>query len=224
VTGLTLGRRSSVSWNIGPKFVLSACFNLTLVAYIFSTMFQHCPFWGLAAFWDAEKNITYAFLHCISEVDRESIPRFKRFLTELAPWAMHPMVLPVLIMDLETNSTLVDDEHWTTEIKKVERETRQEPDAAKVVGSLDLDLPSIVQRMNAASVFLSLIERESEAVLLHLDQARRMVSDLQSTSPRLRQSSIMLIRHIEFLVNSRKNLLFRLQNLQRRSQTQLAFV
>jgi hypothetical protein len=187
-------------------------------------MFHHCPFWGLAAFWDSEKNITYAFLHCISEVDRESIPRFKRFLTESAPLAMHPMLLPVLIMDLETNSTLVDDEHWTTEIKKVERETRQEPGTTKPVGSLDIDLPSIVQRMNGASVFLSLIERESEAVLLHLNQARRMVSDLQSTSPRLRQSSIMLIRHIEFLVNSRKNLLFRLQNLQRRSQTQLAFV
>ena len=111
------------------------------------------------------------------------------------------MLLPVLIMDLETNSTLVDDEHWTTEIKKVERETRQEPNATKPVGSLDLDLPSIVQRMNAASVFLSLIERESEAVLLHLDQARRMVSQLQSTLPRFKQSSLMLIGHIEFLVN-----------------------
>jgi hypothetical protein len=187
-------------------------------------MFHHCPFWGLAAFWDPEKNITYAFLQCISEDDRESIPRFKHFLTESAPLTMHPLLLPVLIMDLETNSTLVDDEHWTTEIKKVEQETRQEPNAAKPIGSLDLDLPSIVQRMNAASVFLSLIERESEAVLLHLDEARRMVSELLSTSPRLEQSSIMLIRHIEFLVNSRKNLLYRLQNLQRRSQTQLAFV
>jgi hypothetical protein len=164
-------------------------------------MFHHCPFWGLAAFWDSEKNITYAFLHCISEVDRESIPCLKRYLTESAPLSMHPMLLPVLIMDLETNSTLVDDEHWTTEIKKVERETRQEPNATKPVGSLDLDLPSIVQRMNAASVFLSLIERESEAVLLHLDQARRMVSQLQSTLPRFKQSSLMLIGHIEFLVN-----------------------
>jgi hypothetical protein len=221
---LTLGRSSSVSWNIGSKLVLNAFSNLKLVAYIFSTMFHHCPFWGLAAFWDPGKNITYAFLHCISEDDRESIPRFKRFLTESAPLIIHPILLPVLIMDLETNSTLADDEHWTTEIMKVERETRQEPNTTKSTHSLDLDLPSIIQRMNAASVFLSLIERESETVLLHLDQAGRMVSDLQSTSPRLGQSSIILIRHIEFLVNSRKNLLFRLQNLQRRSQTQLAFV
>jgi hypothetical protein len=167
-------------------------------------MFHHCPFWGLAAFWDSEKNITYAFLHCISEDDRESIPRLKRYLTESAPLATHPLLLPILIMDLETNSTLVDDEHWTTEIKKVERETRQEPNSANPVGLLNLHLSSIVQRMNGASIFLSLIERESEAVLLHLDEARRMVSELQSTSLRLGQSSIMLIRRIGFLVNTKE--------------------
>jgi hypothetical protein len=137
---------------------------------------------------------------------------------------MHPLLLPILIMDLETNLTLGDDERWTTDISKVEQETRQKPNASKTIDPLPLNLPSIVQRLNAASVFLSLIERESEAVLLHLDQARKMTSDLQSTSPNLRQASKILMRHIEFLVNSRKNLLFRLQNLQRRSQTQLTFV
>lgn len=187
-------------------------------------MFHHCPFWGLAAFWDSEKNVTCAFLHCVSESDRESIPRLKRFLTKSAPLAKHPLLLPILIMDMETNLTLGDDERWTTDINKVEQETRQTPNASKTVDPLDLDLPSIVQRLNGASVFLSLIERESEAVLLHLDQARKMISDLHSTSPNLRQASKILMRHIEFLVNSRKNLLFRLQNLQRRSQTQLAFV
>ena len=187
-------------------------------------MFHHCPFWGLAASWDSEKNVTYAFLHCVSEPDRESIPRLKRFITKSAPLTMHPLLLPILIMDMETNLTLEDDKRWTTDINKVEQETRQTPNVSKPVDPLDLDLPSIVQQMNGASVFLSLIERESEAVLLHLDQARKMISDLHSTSPRLRQASKILMRQIEFLVNSRKNLLFRLQNLQRRSQTQLAFV
>jgi hypothetical protein len=187
-------------------------------------MFHHCPFWCVAAFWDSEKSITYAFLHCTSEPDRESIPRIKRFLAKLIQLAMHPMLLPILIMELETDLTLGDDEGWTAEIKKIENETRQEPNAAKTVDPLGLDLPSIVQRLNACSVFLSLIERESEAVLLHLDQARKLISDLQSISPSLRQSSNMLIRHIDFLINSRKSLFLRLQNLQRRSQTQLAFV
>lgn len=138
------------------------------------------------------------------------------------------MLLPLLIMDLETNLTLRDDEHWTGEIQKVENETKQRPyndnKTSKTVDLLDLDLYSIVQRLNRCSVFLSLIERESEVVMLQLDQARGMISDLQSTSLRLGESSRTLIRHVDFLINSRRTLFLRLQNLQRRSQTQLAFV
>jgi hypothetical protein len=187
-------------------------------------MFHHNPFWCVAASWDPERSITCAFLHCTSNPEFESIPRIKRFLTKTAPLAMHPMLLPVLIIDLETNLTLRDDESWTSEINQVENETRQRPYDTKTVEPLDLDLPSIVQRLNGCSIFLSLIERESEAVLLHLDQARRVISDLQSTSPRLEKPTRALIRHVDFLINSRKNLFLRLQNLQRRSQTQLAFV
>jgi hypothetical protein len=188
-------------------------------------MFHHCPFWALATVWDSEKNTTYALLHCTSEPDRESIPRLKSFLTKTAPQYMHPLLLPILIMDLETTLTLNDDEGWMSEINEIEEETRQKPNiAAKPVNPLELDLPSLVQRLNGCSVFLSLIERESEAVLLHLEQARSMISELQSASLSLRQSGKGLIRHIDFLANSRKNLLFRLQNLQRRSQTQLAYV
>jgi hypothetical protein len=198
---------------------------LTLAAYVFSTLFHHCPFWALAAFWDSEKNITYAFLQCTEASDRDSIPRLKRFLAKSAPQALHPLLVPVLIMDLETNLTLADDERWTTEINNVESETGQEPDrTTKTLDPFGLDLPGIVQRLNGCSVFLSLIERESEVVLLHLDQALNMISDLQSMSPNLRQSSNQLTRHVDFLISSRKNLFLRLQNLQRRSQTQLAFV
>jgi hypothetical protein len=134
------------------------------------------------------------------------------------------MLLPVLIIDLETNLTLRDDEGWTSEINEIENETKQRPYDTKTVEPLDLDLSSIVRRLNWCSIFLSLIERESEAVLVHLDQARRVISDLQSTSPRLEGPTRALIRHVDFLINSRKNLFLRLQNLQRRSQTQLAFV
>ncbi|KAH6691097.1 hypothetical protein BKA61DRAFT_285199 [Leptodontidium sp. MPI-SDFR-AT-0119] len=189
-------------------------------SYVFSTLFHHCPFWALAAFWDSEKNITYAFLQCDPGSNRDSIPRLKRFLAKSAPQALHPLLVPVLIMDLETNLTLRDDERWTAEIRNVESETGQEPDCrAKTLDPFDLDLPGIVQRLNGCSVFLSLIERESEVVLLHLDQALNMISDLQSMSPNLRKSSNQLTGHVNFLISSRKNLFLRLQNLQRRSQT-----
>jgi hypothetical protein len=138
---------------------------------------------------------------------------------------MHPILLPVIIMDLETALTLNDDDAWTSEINDIEEETRQKPNI--VMNPLNphgLDLSSIIQRLNGCSVFLSLTERESEAVLLHLEQARRMILELQSMSAALRQPTKGLVSHIDFLVNSRKNLFIRLQILQRRSQTQLAFV
>lgn len=198
---------------------------LTLTAYVFSTLFHHYPFWGLSAFWDSEKNITYAFLQCSTEPDQDSIPRLKRFLTKSAPQALHPLLVPVLIMDIETNLTLGDDEGWTTEINDIESETGQQPNhSTETPDPFGLDLPGIVQRLNGCSVFLSLIERESEVVLFQLDQALNMISDLRSMSPNLKQSSNQLARHVNFLISSRKHLLWRLQNLQRRSQIQLAFV
>jgi hypothetical protein len=152
---------------------------LTLAAYVFSTLFHHCPFWALAAFWDSEKNISYAFLQCTEESGRSSIPRLERFLAKSAPQDLHPLLVPVLIMDLETNLTLVDNERWTIEINNAESETGQEPDrTTKTLDPFSLDLPGIVQRLNACSIFLSLIEEESELVLLHLDQALNMVSNL----------------------------------------------
>jgi hypothetical protein len=178
----------------------------------------------MAASWDPQKNITNALLHCTSRAHYESIARLKRCLTQSAPLFIHPMLLPTIIMDLETTLTLQDDEYWTTAITDIENETKQTPHNAESVDPLELDLPSIVQRLNGCSVFLSLIERESEAVLVHLDQSRRAITELQSQYPRLTESSRTLIRHVDFLINSRKSLFLRLQNLQRRSQTQLAFV
>ena len=109
-------------------------------------------------------------------------------------------------MDLETNLTLGDDERWTTEINDIESETGQNPNCAtKPLDPFGLDLPSIVQRLNGCSVFLSLIERESEVVLLHLEQALNMIPDLHSISPNIRKSSNFLTRHVKFLIISRRN-------------------
>lgn len=191
-------------------------------AYIFSTLFHHCPFWSVAAFWDRERNITYALLHCTSDAGEQSIQRLRRYVSKMAPLAMHPILIPVLIMDLETNLTLRDGEEWTTVIDRIEKETRQEPMERRNVDPFELDLPSLVQQLNGCSVFLSLIERESETVLIHLGYARRVISELQFTC--LDEPNRLLKRHVEFLIESRRNALLRLQNIQRRSQTQLQFV
>lgn len=109
-------------------------------------------------------------------------------------------------------------------IQDIEEQTKQSPLEFKAFNQRDLDFPSIVQKLNGCSVFLSLVERESEAVLLHLDLARRTTLNLHATPVREEEVNRKLIKHIDFVVESRKNLLLRLQNVQRRSQTQLAFV
>lgn len=187
-------------------------------------MFNHNPFWCLAASWDPKTRITYAFLHCTSDPKEECIPHIKQFLARVPQHATQPMLLPVLIMDLETNLTLHDDEDWTNVVLDIEEKTRQRPRESEQLDPRSLDLPLIVQKLNGCSVFLSLIERESEAVLLHLELARKITLSLQAAPPGHEELTRKLIMHIDFLVESRKNVLLRLQNLQRRSQTQLAFV
>ncbi|KAE9372926.1 hypothetical protein N431DRAFT_505193 [Stipitochalara longipes BDJ] len=194
-------------------------------SYIFSTIFHHSPFWSLAAFWDSTTNITYAFLHSTSDPEEDSILRLKRFLTKSAPQSLHPLLLPLLIMDLETNLTLRDEEKYDSEINTIEEHIRQTPSiAANTVDQIDINRPLIVQQLNGCSVFLPLIERESEAVLLHLEQLHSMISELHLKNPKLALLSKRLLMHVDFLANSRKNLFLRLQSLQRRSQTQLAFL
>ena len=195
-----------------------------LAAYVFSTMFHHQPLLFLAASWDPQRMITYAFLHCAANPDREYMPSIKRFVTTNPQLAFHPMLIPLLIMDLETDSTLGDDQEWTSIMFQIEIKTQQRPSYTETVDPLDLDLASIVQQLNGCSSFVTLIGRETEAVLIHLRQVREAISDLQIRSPGLEVVSRTLIKHVDFLTESRKNLLLRLQNLQRRSQIQLAFV
>ena len=105
----------------------------------------------------------------------------------------------------------------------IENETGRRLYDSEVVDPLNLDLSSIMQRLNGCSVFLSLIERESETVLLYLNQVHDIL-DVQLMSLILGNPCRTLTKYVEFLIISRKNLLLRLQNPQRQSQTQLAFV
>jgi hypothetical protein len=123
--GLILRRSGFASRHKGVELAICSGTNIPSAGYVFSTMFHYCPFWCVAASWDCERNITYAYLHCTSESSEEFIPRIKRFITRMVLYALHPLLLLVLTMDLETNLTLRDDERWTREIHEIETETRQ---------------------------------------------------------------------------------------------------
>jgi hypothetical protein len=163
-------------------------------------------------------------MHCTADPEREYISAIKQALAEMPPRGTLPMLLPILIVDLETNGTLIDDEEHTETIQDIENQTKRGLPETNPVAVQSLYLPSIVQRLNRASIFLSLIENESEMVLLQLAQMRKALLDLQSKHSSLTEPSRSLMQQVDFLVVSRKSLFLRLQNLQRRCQTQLAFV
>jgi hypothetical protein len=159
-------------------------------------------------------------MHCNADSDEDCIPRIRRYLITMMSIAPHPILLPVLVMDLETNLTLRDDEVRTEQIDEIESETTQRIEH----DGLEVDLHLTVQKLLSCSVFVSKIERECETVLLHLEKAQKMIIDVEATSPVLTRSSNALLRHTAFLVDSRKAVLLRLQNLQQRCQIRLALV
>lgn len=175
----------------------------------------------MAASWDPQTNTTCAYLQCKSEPEEQSMNRMKKYLATLVSTALHPVILPIIIMDLETDLTLRDDTVYHKEISDIEDDTGGVGPALDVFA---LDLPKIVSRLNQASVFLSKIERECETTLLHLEKARAMIMTVRDLCPALEKQSQRLIRHADHLIQSRKNVFFRLQNLQRRSQTRLSLV
>jgi hypothetical protein len=165
--------------------------------------------------------MTYAYLQCKSDPEEQSMNRLKKYLTTLAPTALHPLMIPVIIMDLETDLTLRDDTVYHEMISNIEDNTGGDVPALDVFA---LDLPMIVSQLNRASVFVSKIERECETTLLHMDKARVMILAIQDLRPNLEKQSRRLIRHVDLLLQSRKNVFFRLQNLQKRTQTRLSLV
>jgi hypothetical protein len=173
----------------------------------------------MAASWDPKTNTTYAYLHCRADPEEGSIDRIKRFLYEMAPTALHPILLPILVMDLETDLTLRDDSILHSDVLNIETKT-----SGGIVDILELDLPSMVENLNATSVFISKIERDCESALLHLEKAKTMISEITVLCSLITKPSNTLRRHVDFLIDSRKDVFCRLQNLQRRTQTRLALV
>jgi hypothetical protein len=187
-------------------------------------MFHHNPFWALAASYDPASKITNVLLHCTSDSYHEPIERLKRYLVSMAPKAMHPLLLPVLITDLDTTLTLQDCMHWKETLAEVAHETGQNANAlsaSRPADPLALDFPSVVQRLNGCSMFVYAIQRECEGML---EQLAQMVAELSESAAQLQAVSKRLKRHVQFVTTSRKMLLIRLNEIQRGTQTQLSAV
>ena len=192
----------------------------------------------MAASYDPTTKITNALLHCEYSAGFDSIGRLKRYIKSMAG-QMHPMMLPVMIIDMDTSLALGTFANAGSTLRKIEAETGQnalisslENDSVSVDDPLALDLSSLVNRLSRCSSDVRVSEKDSEVVLEHLHLIKRDIDEAASGVPpfsakayeHLQSSSRQLRHHIDYLISSRKILLLRFQEVQLGAQTQLSVV
>jgi hypothetical protein len=207
-------------------------------AYIFATRFHFLPFWSMAASYNPATKTTNALLHCEFSEGFDSIGRFKQYVKSMAS-QMHPIMLPVMVSDMDTSLALGTFANAGSSLRKIEAETGQnalitdrENETVSVDDPLSLDLSSLVNRLSRCSSDVRVSEKDSEVVLEHLRLIRSTIDEVTGGAPpfssdayeHLQSSSRQLRRHVDYLINSRKILLLRFQEVQLGAQTQLSVV
>ena len=192
----------------------------------------------MAASYDPVTKTTNALLHCEFSAGYDSIGRFKQYIKSMAG-QMHPLMLPVMIVDMETSNALGTFANAGSSLRKIEAETGQSAlitgvgnETVSVDDPLALDLVSLVNRLCRCSSDVRVSEKDSEVVLEHLQVIRSAIDEVASGVPpfssdayeHLEPSSGKLRRHIDYLISSRKILLLRFQEVQLGAQTQLSVV
>jgi hypothetical protein len=155
------------------------------------------------------------------------IPHLKQFVTNAAAsGVIHPLVLALAVIDIETHATLDDDCEFNGLISDIEDEIgfTNLHDPQLDVALSERKRKELIQRTNAASLFINRIERESQAVLLHLKEISTMLDGSFAKIPELTFAGASLKNHVRFLVNSRENVFVRLWALQMRCETLLKLV
>ena len=192
----------------------------------------------MAASYNPVTKTTNALLHCEYSAGFDSIGRFKQYIKSMAG-QMHPLMLPVMIIDMDTSLALGTFANAGSSLRKIEAETGQNAliagvgnESVLVDDPLALDLLSLVNRLSRCSSDVRVSEKDSEVVLEHLKLIRSTVDEVVSGVPpfspdvyeHLLSSSIQVRRHVDYLISSRKILLLRFQEVQIGAQTQLSVV
>ena len=151
----------------------------------------------------------------------------KQFIINTAAsGTIHPLVPALAVIDIETHATLGDDLQFNGLISEIEDEigftNMHEPQFDVVLSAQKRK--ELIQRTNAASLFINRIERESEEVLLHLKEITTMLDGSFAKIPELTSAGESMKKHVRFLVNSRENVFIRLRALQMRCETLLKLV
>lgn len=151
----------------------------------------------------------------------------------------YPLILPIIIADLETSLTLRDCEQWKEELDELEQATEknllcEQTSSPSPSDGEKMDPVTLIQKLNACSVFIRIIERESDGVLEQRPSIKdaigeaaqwwrtaESIGEVFSQEMRIQRK---LRAHIEFLVSSRRLTRIRLDEIQKGTKTQLDVV
>lgn len=148
---------------------------------------------------------------------------------------LHPLLLPIIIADLETNLTLRDCEEWKGELDHLEQVTEKHVLCEQISSSSPadgekMDPVTLMQKLNACSVFIRIIERECDGVLEQLPRIQYAIGEVGCWWGHARFANAetkverKLRAHVEFLLSSRRLTRIRLDEIQKGTKTQLDVV
>ena len=189
----------------------------------------------LAITYDTKTHVTYGLIHGI--LDKWHCKVFlKEVQEQQAQSFIHPLFIPVLVTNFAISECYVFIESDRSVMLDIEFATgqhtwRQEPgNCNPCFIPEDLDLISLTRRLNGITGSLCVTEAnmKSQGILLktigaYMDELLEHISDTKQRE-NLRVTGKQLSEKIEHLTTWNELLLFEVQSLQRRAQTQIAVV
>jgi hypothetical protein len=153
------------------------------------------------ASYDPIRNITYGYLRHVALPKSEALQRLLRYIREIAPSTMHPLLLPALIAEIDTSRLLRDhDANFENAITEEVNFANTMSDSIMTPNPLELPLEKIVGKLTkvSASATYAWLETETWANTLPLmRKAIAEVGECVTKSPHVKEISDQLERRIE---------------------------
>jgi hypothetical protein len=194
-------------------------------AFLFSTFYSWLPHWNVAASYDPESRITYAYIQQI-DTGPSNMDYFIRYLKAAENAVLHPLLLPILISDLRTSSVMLPVKELGVGLTEIESKlTGSGLTTMRVMNPLDLDLPSISADLLTCSAKANDRARNVEFFLTVLERIGKALDTFTfNASKQGVLHTAMLRQHVEYLVISNQSMILRLKHMQTVTQTSLSGV
>jgi hypothetical protein len=188
----------------------------------------------MAASYDPETNMTYAYLRHIPESYYGNgleliVPHLKRIASSL----MHPLIIPTLVADLQVNINVTDHKNVLGKLKMIEAKFAHNvigKEGPVIVDSLQLDLPKLVGELLYWNVHFAFIWQHVETYALTLPLMKKeteMMKEYVAAShlhPHFEELSAQVERKLESVKIQNQSITPGLHRIQNALRTLLSVV